>query len=109
MQDWTSYDVDDIASGLQEFLICIEMFFAAIAHAFAFPPRDYMDPNGQQPRGILRNLRIMFDVRDVVDDVQGAVDHGVRPSFRVWLSESLSRLFVALQSFFSFCRSSGCF
>lgn len=69
--------MDDIASGLQEFLICIEMFFAAMAHAFAFPPKDYMDPNGQQPRGILRNIRIMFDVRDVVDDVQGAVDHGV--------------------------------
>jgi hypothetical protein len=77
LQDWRQYDVDDIASGLQEFLICIEMFFAAIAHAFAFPPRDYMDPNGQQPRGIVRNLRIMFDVRDVVDDVSGAVDHGV--------------------------------
>ena len=32
-QDWTTYDVDDVAAGLQEFLICVEMFFAALAHA----------------------------------------------------------------------------
>ena len=35
-------DVDDVAAGLQEFLICVEMFFAALAHAYAFPPSDYM-------------------------------------------------------------------
>jgi Organic solute transporter Ostalpha len=29
---------------LQEFLICIEMFVAALAHAYAFPPSDYSDP-----------------------------------------------------------------
>ena len=29
---------------LQEFLICIEMFVAALAHAYAFPPSDYTDP-----------------------------------------------------------------
>jgi Organic solute transporter Ostalpha len=28
----------------QEFLICIEMFVAALAHAYAFPPSDYTDP-----------------------------------------------------------------
>ncbi len=77
------------------------MFFAAIAHAFAFPPRDYMDPNGQQPRGILRNLRIMFDVRDVVDDVQGAVDHGVCPTFLVWITlYDLSALYLPLDGVF---------
>ena len=37
-QDWTTYDVDDVAAGLQEFLICVEMFFAALAHAQARPP-----------------------------------------------------------------------
>eukprot|EP00884_Botryococcus_braunii_P009360 jgi/Botrbrau1/18425/Bobra.0072s0017.1 len=70
--------VDDIASGLQEFLICIEMFFASNCSCFRISAQRLHGPNGQQPRGILRNLRIMFDVRDVVDDVQGAVDHGVQ-------------------------------
>eukprot|EP00887_Chlorella_sp_A99_P002596 scaffold6.g2596.t1 len=36
--EWSTYDTDD------NFLICIEMFVAAVAHAHAFPPRDYMDP-----------------------------------------------------------------
>ncbi|KAK9841769.1 hypothetical protein WJX81_001783 [Elliptochloris bilobata] len=76
-KDWTTYDVDDVAAGLQEFLICVEMFFAALAHAQAFPPRDYLDPSGPPPRGVMRNLRIMFDVTDVVDDVHGVVDDTV--------------------------------
>jgi hypothetical protein len=71
--------VDDVAAGLQEFLICVEMFFAALAHAHAFPPRDYLDPAAGAPQGFMRNLRVMFDVTDVVDDVQGVVDDTVRP------------------------------
>lgn len=31
--------LQDVASGIQDFLICIEMFLAALAHAYAFPPR----------------------------------------------------------------------
>ena len=77
VQEWTTYDVDDVAAGLQEFLICVEMFFAALAHAHSFPPRDYMDPAGGVPRGFKQNIRIMFDVTDVVDDVQGVVDDTV--------------------------------
>ena len=82
-QDWTTYDVDDVAAGLQEFLICVEMFFAALAHAHAFPPRDYMDPAAGAPQGFMRNLRVMFDVTDVVDDVQGVVDDTVRTRSRL--------------------------
>jgi hypothetical protein len=77
MQEWTTYNADDVAAGLQEFLICVEMFFAALAHAHSFPPRDYMDPAGSVPRGFKQNIRIMFDVTDVVDDVQGVVDDTV--------------------------------
>ena len=38
-EDWTMDDQHNVAAGIQDFLICIEMFFAAIAHAYAFPPR----------------------------------------------------------------------
>lgn len=31
--DWAAYTAGDVAAGLQEFLICVEMFFAALAHA----------------------------------------------------------------------------
>lgn len=38
-ESWTTYDKMNVASGIQDFLICIEMFLAALAHAYAFPPR----------------------------------------------------------------------
>lgn len=67
--EWTTYsNPKDIGAGLQDFLICIEMFVAALAHAYAFPPRDYMDMNTWHGPGFTGNLRRMFDVRDVVDD-----------------------------------------
>lgn len=70
--EFSTYDTDDVAAGLQNFLICLEMFAAAIGHAYAFPPRDYMDPT-RPPAGFLNNLRVMFDVGDIVTDVQGVV------------------------------------
>lgn len=39
--DAADYDAADVATGMQEFLICVEMFFAAIAHAYAFPTSEY--------------------------------------------------------------------
>lgn len=67
--EWTTYsNPKDIGAGLQDFLICIEMFIAALAHAYAFPPRDYMDMNTWHGPGFTGNLRRMFDMRDVVDD-----------------------------------------
>lgn len=52
------------------------MFVAALAHAYAFPTSDYLDAAQQQEqRGFAHNLRKMFDVRDVVDDVQEIMDH----------------------------------
>ena len=52
------------------------MFIAALAHAYAFPPKDYMDPTHPKT-SFLKSIKIMFDVRDVVDDVQYAVDDSV--------------------------------
>jgi hypothetical protein len=69
-EQFTTYTATDVAEGLQNFLICIEMFLAALAHTYAFPPRDYMDPN-IPTKGFFTNVRYMFDLRDVVVDVQG--------------------------------------
>lgn len=73
----SNYNKDEVAAGVQNFLICIEMFFAALAHAYAFPPKDYMDPSHNPNRGFVYSLRAMFDVRDVVDDVEGVVNDTV--------------------------------
>lgn len=72
--EWSTYDTDDVAAGLQNFLICLEMFAAALGHAYAFPPRDYMDPF-RPPAGFMNNIKVMFDVGDVMTDVSGLV-HG---------------------------------
>ena len=74
--DWAKGDVDDAAAALQEFLICVEMAFAALAHAYAFPPSDYADPAGPPRRGggLAANFGAMFTVDDVLSDVRGAVD-----------------------------------
>jgi len=45
---WTTYDADDVAAGLQDFIVCIEMFFFAIAHAHAFPSREYRDRSAER-------------------------------------------------------------
>jgi hypothetical protein len=37
-QEWTA---EDVAKGLQDYLICIEMFAAAIVHLFVFPITEY--------------------------------------------------------------------
>jgi len=34
------YTTDDVAYGIQDFLICVEMAFAAIAHKFFFSYKD---------------------------------------------------------------------
>ena len=48
------------------------MFAAALGHAYAFPPRDYMDPC-RPPAGFMNNIKAMFDVGDVMTDVSGLV------------------------------------
>lgn len=53
----------DRAAWLQSWLICVEMFLAALAHAYAFPPRDYIDPACQHVGNFAHNVKVMFDVR----------------------------------------------
>ena len=55
-------------------MICVEMFFAAIAHAHAFPVAEY--DGGRAGERAARtccafgdNVRDMFDLRDVYHDV----------------------------------------
>ena len=69
----TDYDAAEVATAMQEFLICVEMFFAAIAHSCAFPV------------GVLRSA-----------DPEGAKDDGqhrrhVRPAGRVPRRRQLRR------------------
>ena len=64
-----------IAAGYQNFVVCIEMFFAAVALRYAFPYSIYrrqrkLDERGQgiALKSISRNLRQTINPKDIVDD-----------------------------------------
>ena len=71
-QAWASdYDAAELANGIQAFFICIEMFFAAIAHSYAFPPEEYNMGQAAAPqRKFSENIIELFDVRDVYQDIK---------------------------------------
>eukprot|EP00547_Thalassionema_nitzschioides_P009147 CAMPEP_0194229014 /NCGR_PEP_ID=MMETSP0156-20130528/43673_1 /TAXON_ID=33649 /ORGANISM="Thalassionema nitzschioides, Strain L26-B" /LENGTH=706 /DNA_ID=CAMNT_0038961549 /DNA_START=212 /DNA_END=2332 /DNA_ORIENTATION=- len=45
----SSWTPEDVAKGLQDYLICIEMFVASLVHVFVFPHTDYL-PQAVQAR-----------------------------------------------------------
>ena len=45
---WKQYDMEDVALALQNFLICVEMLVAAIAHYFVFSHKSFIDPAASQ-------------------------------------------------------------
>jgi len=63
----------ELATALNNVLICLEMFVAALAHANAFPAREYYPPEPLTPhhrRGIMRNIWDMFNLWDVFKDTR---------------------------------------
>ncbi|XP_054264305.1 transmembrane protein 184C [Macrosteles quadrilineatus] len=62
-------DVRDISSKIQNFLICIEMFFAAIAHRYSFSHKPYED-GMLQHQTLCETLMAMWDLRDVHDNIK---------------------------------------
>uniref|UniRef100_A0A1I8N2D5 Organic solute transporter Ostalpha n=1 Tax=Musca domestica TaxID=7370 RepID=A0A1I8N2D5_MUSDO len=87
-------DDANLASMLQNFLICIEMFIAAVAHIYSFPhhpfhinsPQYWNNPNHNWCRAFLS----MIDISDIQEDV---TEHlGV-------VSSSISRRFQGRNSY----------
>jgi len=44
--DIGQWGVDDVANGLEDYLICVEMFCFAIAHSFTFTHKEYLPNRG---------------------------------------------------------------
>lgn len=66
---WEFYhSIKEVATGLQDFCICIEMFIAAVAHFFAFSHKPFIDRTVDDPN-CCRSFLSMWDVSDVKDDV----------------------------------------
>lgn len=73
VHDTVSFSSESVAAGLQDFIICIEMFIASIAFRIAFPVSDFPDESeklgrpGNRP--VLHSLLNAANVTDVVKEV----------------------------------------
>ncbi|KAJ1526070.1 hypothetical protein ONE63_009236 [Megalurothrips usitatus] len=62
-------DVKDISSRLQDFLICIEMFLAAVAHHYSFSYKPYIN-DAAEHKSCCDAFLAMWDLSDVHSDVK---------------------------------------
>ncbi|CAI9732327.1 Hypothetical predicted protein [Octopus vulgaris] len=65
---WGYYSVKMVASGLQDFCICIEMFLAAVAHYFSFSHKPFIDMTVDHAN-CCTSFMSMWDISDVRDDI----------------------------------------
>jgi len=82
--------VGTVSAGYQNFIICIEMFFAAVALWFAFPYKIYMNPvrtksmdKGVSMQSISSNLRETISPRDFVTDAV----HNFSPQYQQYIQQ----------------------
>lgn len=67
--DWNS--VEAVATGLQDFVICVEMFLAAIAHHFSFTYKPYIQE--AEEGSCFDSFMAMWDISDVRADISEQV------------------------------------
>jgi Organic solute transporter Ostalpha len=70
IKDVDEYSAQDIANGLQDFIICIEMFIISIAHHFAFSYKPYeINAGAKQPLLRVSDIRELKPISSSVSDV----------------------------------------
>ncbi|KAM6949237.1 transmembrane protein 184C-like [Aplochiton taeniatus] len=69
--DWES--VEDVSTGLQDFLICVEMFLAAIAHHYSFTYKPYIQE--AEEGSCFDSFLAMWDFSDIRADITEQVRH----------------------------------
>ncbi|XP_055299784.1 transmembrane protein 184C [Sitodiplosis mosellana] len=89
-------DDDGLSVKLQDFLICIEMFIAAIAHKYSFPHQPYHIniPNYGNDRTWFNYVQDMWDMTDVQQDLSehiGVVGSSLSRRFRGRSSYHMTR------------------
>jgi hypothetical protein len=72
-----TYTTDDVGAGVQNFCICIEMFFFALLHRAAFSHTDYgCEDEGtadSEQRSLLGNVIDSLKPDDIMQDMKGVV------------------------------------
>lgn len=90
-EKWGWHTRDAMANGLQDFIICVEMLIAAIAHHFSFSYQPFVTTEHNIPW--YRSFRSMWDISDVRRDVANQVrevGERVIPSRPQWLRKNKS-------------------
>lgn len=68
---WDWKNVKDVATGLQDFVICVEMFLAAIAHHFSFSYKPYVQE--AEEGSCFDSFLAMWDISDIRADISEQV------------------------------------
>jgi len=71
-----TYTTDDVSNGVQDFVVCIEMFIAAIAHIYIFPANEFKEKVTYGPGIRMARVGSVFNPSDLVRDMH---THFVRP------------------------------
>merc|ERR1712130_690971 len=69
---WRFYSIHSMERGLNDFFICIEMFFLAVFHLWAFSNDDYQ-PIVKLNMTWKQKIKSMLDLHDLQAD---AIEHG---------------------------------
>eukprot|EP01137_Pigoraptor_chileana_P014250 Opistho-2@68651 len=77
IHDVGNYTAENVSTGVQNFLICIEMLFAACAHAYAFPYKEYEGMMNDSKLTMWKTVLDIIQIRDVVDDT--STSFNIRP------------------------------
>lgn len=80
LRDVEGFTANEQATGLQDFLICLEMAIAAVAHYYIFSYKEYQttDPNFfENTRAGKHPLLHVVDFRDVLSDAKDRIYGGV--------------------------------
>jgi hypothetical protein len=64
----SNYSANNVALALQDFLLCIEMPFFAILHAYAFPWTDYDDSRLSSRVPLPHAVRDALGIKDIIQD-----------------------------------------
>jgi hypothetical protein len=67
IKDGETYSKDEIVVALQDFIVCLEMLFAALAHHYAFSWREFHDPVVALQQPPPRVLPALFEALNVTD------------------------------------------
>uniref|UniRef100_A0A9J8CNC2 Transmembrane protein 184C n=1 Tax=Cyprinus carpio carpio TaxID=630221 RepID=A0A9J8CNC2_CYPCA len=75
---WEWDSVEAVATGLQDFIICLEMFLAAITHHYSFSSRPYVHEDDEG--SCFDSLLAMLDISDIRADITEQVRNVVQCS-----------------------------